>query len=271
MHFLHGQVMASLFCFAMKRDRSPELKFPTFWGNPWLGHGRKLSTYFEDGKSELWRAHGQTFSTIWEQLRHSSLVLQQSEFGPHQSQHFHFQFEQRLLSAVSLTWLRVFELLCIVCNRQLGWAEAAVKPGAWYWLGSDAWSHDVTCSSDGQSSPSLAGNEVGQSRASAVVRRADAKVVMSNTTRLDVWSSCAQSSSQCSCFWSLSRLQPHVNIGTIGHVDHGKTTLSAAISLVCGQFQPKSRLDKQCQLARCWLHEEKNEGWEVLALQGSTC
>eukprot|EP00933_Yihiella_yeosuensis_P058547 TRINITY_DN590_c0_g2_i1.p1 TRINITY_DN590_c0_g2~~TRINITY_DN590_c0_g2_i1.p1 ORF type:complete len:510 (-),score=128.80 TRINITY_DN590_c0_g2_i1:280-1809(-) len=28
----------------------------------------------------------------------------------------------------------------------------------------------------------------------------------------------------------------HINLGTIGHVDHGKTTLSAAISLVCGQF-----------------------------------
>jgi len=28
----------------------------------------------------------------------------------------------------------------------------------------------------------------------------------------------------------------HVNLGTVGHVDHGKTTLSAAISLVCGQF-----------------------------------
>merc|ERR1719401_1989810 len=28
----------------------------------------------------------------------------------------------------------------------------------------------------------------------------------------------------------------HLNIGTIGHVDHGKTTLSAAISLVCAQF-----------------------------------
>merc|ERR1712153_288641 len=26
------------------------------------------------------------------------------------------------------------------------------------------------------------------------------------------------------------RLKPHVNIGTIGHVDHGKTTLTAAIS-----------------------------------------
>lgn len=51
---------------------------------------------------------------------------------------------------------------------------------------------------------SRSSRKVGQSRASAVVRRADAK--------------------------------PHVNIGTIGHVDHGKTTLSAAISLVCGQF-----------------------------------
>ena len=26
--------------------------------------------------------------------------------------------------------------------------------------------------------------------------------------------------------------KPHVNIGTIGHVDYGKTTLSAAISAV---------------------------------------
>jgi elongation factor Tu len=27
------------------------------------------------------------------------------------------------------------------------------------------------------------------------------------------------------------RTKPHVNIGTIGHVDHGKTTLTAAISM----------------------------------------
>jgi len=32
------------------------------------------------------------------------------------------------------------------------------------------------------------------------------------------------------------RAKPHVNLGTVGHVDHGKTTLSAAISLVCSQF-----------------------------------
>lgn len=28
------------------------------------------------------------------------------------------------------------------------------------------------------------------------------------------------------------RSKPHVNIGTIGHVDHGKTTLTAAIATV---------------------------------------
>ncbi|SFI37579.1 elongation factor Tu, partial [Tindallia magadiensis] len=28
------------------------------------------------------------------------------------------------------------------------------------------------------------------------------------------------------------RSKPHVNIGTIGHVDHGKTTLTAAITCV---------------------------------------
>ena len=31
---------------------------------------------------------------------------------------------------------------------------------------------------------------------------------------------------------SFSRTKPHVNVGTIGHVDHGKTTLTAAITYV---------------------------------------
>ncbi|RLC37264.1 elongation factor Tu, partial [Candidatus Falkowbacteria bacterium] len=30
------------------------------------------------------------------------------------------------------------------------------------------------------------------------------------------------------------RTKPHVNVGTIGHVDHGKTTLTAAILKVMG-------------------------------------
>ncbi|MFC2120238.1 GTP-binding protein, partial [Bacteroidota bacterium] len=29
-----------------------------------------------------------------------------------------------------------------------------------------------------------------------------------------------------------NRTKPHVNIGTIGHVDHGKTTLTSAITIV---------------------------------------
>ena len=29
-----------------------------------------------------------------------------------------------------------------------------------------------------------------------------------------------------------SRTKPHVNVGTIGHVDHGKTTLTAALTMV---------------------------------------
>ena len=39
------------------------------------------------------------------------------------------------------------------------------------------------------------------------------------------------------------RNKPHVNIGTIGHVDHGKTTLTAAITNVLakkGQAQLKT-------------------------------
>ena len=36
------------------------------------------------------------------------------------------------------------------------------------------------------------------------------------------------------------RTKPHVNIGTIGHVDHGKTTLSAAISKVLADKYPSA-------------------------------
>ncbi len=35
------------------------------------------------------------------------------------------------------------------------------------------------------------------------------------------------------------RTKPHVNIGTIGHVDHGKTTLTAAITQVLAKNNPK--------------------------------
>jgi elongation factor Tu len=35
-----------------------------------------------------------------------------------------------------------------------------------------------------------------------------------------------------------SRTKPHVNVGTIGHIDHGKTTLTAAITKVLGKSNP---------------------------------
>jgi elongation factor Tu len=43
------------------------------------------------------------------------------------------------------------------------------------------------------------------------------------------------------------RTKPHVNVGTIGHVDHGKTTLTAAITKVMAEakFVPLDRLWQQ--------------------------
>lgn len=45
------------------------------------------------------------------------------------------------------------------------------------------------------------------------------------------------------------RKKPHVNVGTIGHIDHGKTTLTAAITKrqaekALGQFVPFDQIDK---------------------------
>jgi elongation factor Tu len=39
------------------------------------------------------------------------------------------------------------------------------------------------------------------------------------------------------------RNKPHANVGTIGHVDHGKTTLTAAITKYFGDFQDYDQID----------------------------
>ena len=46
------------------------------------------------------------------------------------------------------------------------------------------------------------------------------------------------------------RNKPHVNVGTMGHIDHGKTTLTAAITKVLAEknpnvaFTPFDQIDK---------------------------
>ena len=34
------------------------------------------------------------------------------------------------------------------------------------------------------------------------------------------------------------RTKPHANVGTMGHIDHGKTTLTAAITKVLAEKNP---------------------------------
>ena len=45
-------------------------------------------------------------------------------------------------------------------------------------------------------------------------------------------------------------LSPHVNVGTIGHVDHGKTTLTAALTKVLSEHFGGNAMafesDRQC-------------------------
>jgi elongation factor Tu len=53
------------------------------------------------------------------------------------------------------------------------------------------------------------------------------------------------------------RTKPHVNIGTIGHVDHGKTTLTAAMTKTLAakglaDFTPFDSIDK----APAWDHDQ---------------
>src|SRR6202046_2003664 len=37
------------------------------------------------------------------------------------------------------------------------------------------------------------------------------------------------------------RSKPHINVGTIGHIDHGKTTLTAAITKTLSKHNPKNK------------------------------
>ena len=58
------------------------------------------------------------------------------------------------------------------------------------------------------------------------------------------------------------RTKPHVNVGTIGHVDHGKTTLTAAIATVLsakfgGEAKDYSQIDTARATPKSLTHKTK--------------
>jgi len=54
---------------------------------------------------------------------------------------------------------------------------------------------------------------------------------------------------------SFDRKKPHLNIGTIGHVDHGKTTLTSAITKVLSESQGENT----CPLIRLIVRLRKSK------------
>jgi elongation factor Tu len=57
---------------------------------------------------------------------------------------------------------------------------------------------------------------------------------------------------------TFDRSKPHVNVGTIGHVDHGKTTLTAAILHVLNMAGQKVKMRKVDEIDSA--PEEKERG-----------
>ena len=57
---------------------------------------------------------------------------------------------------------------------------------------------------------------------------------------------------------TFERTKPHVNVGTIGHVDHGKTTLTAAITFTAASADPSIETQRYDQIDKA--PEEKARG-----------
>ena len=58
------------------------------------------------------------------------------------------------------------------------------------------------------------------------------------------------------------RTKPHVNVGTIGHVDHGKTTLTAAITKVLS-FKNFASFVSYSGMRRSCPSRGTSEAWQV--------
>jgi elongation factor Tu len=54
------------------------------------------------------------------------------------------------------------------------------------------------------------------------------------------------------------RTKPHLNVGTIGHIDHGKTTLTAAITKVLAESGTNTQVTSFAEIDKA--PEEKQRG-----------
>ena len=64
-------------------------------------------------------------------------------------------------------------------------------------------------------------------------------------------------------FAKFVRDRPHVNVGTVGHIDHGKTTLTSAITKVLAKKNSESRYMEYGQIDKA--PEEKSRGITINA------
>src|SRR4030042_642218 len=61
------------------------------------------------------------------------------------------------------------------------------------------------------------------------------------------------------------RTKPHVNVGTIGHVDHGKTTLTAAMTKVM-EFKGLSKLKSYDDIAKACVSQGRRDPTKILTI-----
>ena len=64
------------------------------------------------------------------------------------------------------------------------------------------------------------------------------------------------------------RTKPHVNVGTMGHIDHGKTTLTAAITKVLSEKNPNTSFTAFDKIDAA--PEEKQRGITITIATSST-
>ena len=65
------------------------------------------------------------------------------------------------------------------------------------------------------------------------------------------------------------RSKPHVNVGTIGHIDHGKTTLTAAMTKVAGRQGLGEVRRRTTQIAKASASQGRRDETKILTIATS--